>query len=135
MDSEVADEEQIANFILESNKFRPDGTVHPRAFLPGKNDGERSVMRISGLSAEYTAATGQAFVGNLRDRKVLGWGQISAAEIRSPNALGIALDVVSDVPPPRHALINGWPPERERRDALALLLASKAKPRRWPEDT
>src|SRR5690348_13995276 len=102
MDPEVADEEQIANFILESSKLRADGTIHHRAFLPGKNDGERSVMRIGGLSQEFVAATGQAFVGNPRDKKILGWGQLQAAAIRHAQPL----EVVSDVPPPRHALIT-----------------------------
>jgi hypothetical protein len=78
MDPEVADAEQIANFILESSKIRSDGNIHHRAFLPGKNDGERSVMRVSGLSEEYAAATGQAFVGNPRNKKVLGWGELPA---------------------------------------------------------
>ena len=127
MDSEVADEEQIANFVLESNKFRSDGSVHPNAFRPGR-DGERSVMRINGLSTEYVAATGQAFVGNLRDKKILGWGELNVGAVRGSRAL----EVLSDVPPPRHALIKGWPSERDKQDALTLFLASITTPRRWP---
>lgn len=128
MDPEVADDEQIANFVLESNKIRSDGNIHHRAFLPGKNDGERSVMRISGLSEEYAAANGQAFVGNPMNKTILGWGELSAAAIRTVNPL----TVVADVPPPRHALIGGWPAAPEQRMALAMALAAKSTTRRWP---
>jgi hypothetical protein len=127
MDSEVAEQEQIANFILESNKFRPDGSVHPNAFRPSK-DGERSVMRVDGLSREYVAATGQAFVGNYRDKKILGWGQLRVGDVRSSNVLRVE----ADRPPPRHALILGWPPKRDKQDALTLFLASLTQPHRWP---
>ncbi len=89
MDPEVADAEQIANFILESSKIRSDGNIHHSAFLAGKNDGERSVMRISGLSEEYAAATEQAFVGNPQDKKILGWGELPAKSIRETNPLTV----------------------------------------------
>jgi len=127
MDGDVADTERLANFVLESNKLTRDG-VHFKAFLPG-GDGQRSLFRIDGLSDEYVAATGQAFVGNLRDKLVLGWGTIRAASIRKV----IPLLLRADKPPPRHAVIEGWPDEIERRRALAMQLASKSDAHKCPK--
>ena len=124
--SRVVDDEPLANFVLEENKFKPDG-VHWRAFRPG-SDGERSVFRVQDLCDEYIAATGQAFVGNLRDKQILGWARLSASAVRA----GTPLLARPDVPPPRHAVIVGWPSEKERQKALAMLLASRATARRWP---
>lgn len=126
MDAVIAPAEILANYVVESNKIKSTGVDH-RAFLPGK-DGERSLFRIDGLCTEYVAATGQAFVGNLRDRKILGWAALRAADVSVLNPLRLR----ADEPPPRHAVIDNWPTELDEQRKLALELARVSQCFRWP---
>jgi len=130
MDPEIGDGEDLANFIVESNKFASDGGVHFKAMLPD-GSGERSLFRIDGLSREYIAAWGKAFVANPRDKPLYGWGKLKAASVTALTALfGITLKW--DEPQPRHAVIADWPPEVEKRRAAAMELAKCAEACRWP---
>lgn len=124
----VDDAEALANYIVESNKFKR-GSVDHRAYLPGR-DGERSVFRTDGLANEDVAALGQTNVAAARNKTLLGWATIFAEIVRR----AIPLTVRSDEPPPRHAVIESWPEALEERRKLAMFLASKAETTKCPTD-
>lgn len=126
MQAEIDPAEELANFIVESSKIKATGVDH-RAFLPG-GDGERSVFRIGGLCQEYIAAYGQAFVGNARDKKILGWATVQAAAVSGL----VPLRLRADEPPPRHAVIDQWPTEPQQKRLLAMELAKAATCVRYP---
>lgn len=117
----VADAEELANFIYESNKFRKDG-VDWRAFRPNPYDGQRSVFRVDGLGHTQISALGQEFVGDPNDKAILGWGLVRAGVVRAVPPLTVR----ADPPPDRHAAIESWPAPVESQRTLAMQLASKA---------
>jgi len=112
--------EKLTNYVLESNKFKADA-IHWRAFMPS-SDGERSVFRMDDVDHESVIELGRVFVGQPRNKPILGWGRISAGTVREQ----LPLRVKADEPPPRHAVIDQWPPEVEQRRVLAMTLASAA---------
>jgi len=127
----VLDEEELANFILESNKFKKDGGIDWRAFRPNRKDGQRSVYRVEGLANDIIALHGRVFVGSPNDKQILGWALITAGVVRA----AVPLTVRADPPPPRHAAIESWPDAEQEQRTLAILLASKAKAVQAPAPT
>jgi hypothetical protein len=127
VDKQVADKEDVVNFVLESNKFKGDDIDH-RAFLPGP-DGERSVFRVDELTNGDIATIGIVEVGTPRGKPILGWARISAKKVREAKPLQIE----GDEPPERHAIIFNWPEAsaKEQRRALAMILASDSCGVRW----
>jgi hypothetical protein len=126
--AQIDDDEYLTNFVLESNKFKneklPGGgirlVVTYKAFEPGA--GERSVFRMDGLSEDAIAELGRAFVGQPREKPIYGWGRLTAGVVRRV----VPLQVRADEPPPRHAVIDTWPPDIEHARVLMMELASEA---------
>ena len=132
LSAQIDDGEYLTNFVLESNKFKSEKlasgggvrvVVHYKAFEPEKT-GERSVFRMDGLDKDAIAELGRTFVGQPREKPIYGWGRIKAVAVRR----AVPLQVRADEPPPRHAVIDTWPPEVEHARALMMELASEAEP-------
>lgn len=131
--AEFGADDPIANYVLDADKFKADAVDH-RAFLPDKS-GERSVFCVAGFTDAEAAAWGQTMVGDVRQpaRVIKGWAQFPASLVKSQ--LAQPLDLRVDEPPPRHGVIVGWPTAKEDQRKLAMFLASKAEPKRWPPPT
>ena len=97
----------------------------PAAFLPSPKDRETSISRHGKEPLESLWALGLAAAGKR---------QLYGAAIFPARAVRVAqLEVVADEPPPRHAVIRGWPwvendPElqKAKQKELAALIASAA---------
>src|SRR5580658_9319528 len=121
--AQIDDGEYLTNFVLESNKFRNEElaghggvrvVLRHTAFMHDQT-GERSVFRMDGLTQDAVAELGRVFVGQPREKPILGWGRLTAGVVRR-----IApLQVRADEPPPRHAVIDTWPPDIEHARSLA----------------
>jgi hypothetical protein len=130
LNPQVADDELLTNFVLESNKFRKEAiagggsrdVIYYKAFLPKLSSSEQSVFRMDGVSDDTVRELGRVFVAQPRDKSLLGWARIAAGVVRCIAALVVR----ADEPPPRHALIENWPPDIEQRRAIAIELASEA---------
>jgi hypothetical protein len=121
---QVGDDEDLARFLTSSGQFNAQ-MVKPAAFLPSMSDRETSVFRHG---IEPKAALWR--IGNemTRGRTLHGAAIVRTADVRSAQ-----LAVVADEPPPRHAVVNGWPwiendPELQKaqQKERAVILASKA---------
>jgi hypothetical protein len=121
----VDDHEEVASFVFESNKFKGDD-LDFRQLMPSKKFGNTSVYRTAGLNENETADAGHAIALERPKPGILGWGVLVARAIRliSPST---PLSLNADEPPPRHALIEGWPAAVQEQRTLAMNLASKAK--------
>lgn len=120
----VADEEDLARFLTQSSQFI-SRMPKPAAFLPSQKDHETSVSRHGSEPRESLWSLGKEAAG---ERNLYGAAIFKAAVVRA-----IQLEVFAAEPPPRHAVIRGWPwnesdPESEkaRRKEFALRIASKA---------
>lgn len=112
----IAPEEDLARFIVQSRHFSID-RVKPAAFLPSPNDQETSVSRHGSEPRTNLWALGRTAAGN---RSLYGAAILKARSVRDHH-----LDVESDEPPPRHAIICGWPhsDDPEIRKAKCMNLA------------
>lgn len=121
---DVADHEDIARFLTQSTHYNTV-TVKAVAFMP--KDDETSVSRHGRHPETELWSLGLGAVGS-SGRNLHGAGILKAAAIRETG-----LEIVSAEPPPRHAVVVGWPtilddPEKQksRRKELALKLAAAA---------
>ncbi|MGO8977202.1 MAG: hypothetical protein ACLP0B_09885 [Steroidobacteraceae bacterium] len=117
----VDEHEEVASFVFESNKFKGND-LDFRQLMPSKRFGNTSVYRTVGLSETETADAGHAIALERPKPGILGWGVLIARAIRLISPLSIN----AAEPPPRHALIEGWPAAVQEQRALAMNLASKA---------
>jgi hypothetical protein len=121
----VGDDESLARFLPSKNHFNTRGVKHA-AFLPSAAAHETSVFRHTGdpaselwaIGAEHLTVAGRAFHG--------------AAIVKAREVRAASLDVGADEPPPRHAIIKGWPvdpdPELQKAQhkARAMSVAAQA---------
>ncbi len=117
---DVADNELLARFIVNSNEKRPDGNVSPRLFMPYKWV-DLSVNRHREATLEETWQVG-IDVASQRSKQLYGLANIRADKCRIGN-----LDVVPHpiLPAnPNHANITGYPAAKEDQMALAVELAA-----------
>jgi hypothetical protein len=121
----VADGEDLARFLTSSSQFNAQ-MAKPAAFLPSASDRETSVFRHGSEPRDALWMIGDTHVAG--SRTVHGAAIVKAGAVRSSS-----LEVVADEPPPRHAVINGWPwldedPELQKaqQKERALLIASGA---------
>jgi len=120
----VADEEDLARFLTQSNQFNAS-MAKPAAFLPSPKDRETSVARHGTEPLERLWAIGVNAAG---DRTLYGAAIFKARTVRIAQ-----LEVTADEPPPRHAVIRGWPsvetdPElqKAKQKEMAAIIASEA---------
>jgi hypothetical protein len=116
-------DEDLARFLIQSNHFKAR-QVQPSAFLPHKASRNTSVSRHGREPLEALKSLGRIAAG---DRPLYG-----AAIVKTSSVHASGLDVVSDEPPERHAVIRDWPwvndPEDQKaqQKERALALASAA---------
>ena len=119
----VADEEDLARFMTQSNQFNTQ-MAKPAAFLPSPQDRETSVSRHGNEPSASLWAIGLVAAGC---RNLYGAAIFKARTVRAAQ-----LEVTADEPPPRHAVIRGWPVETdpELQKAMqkerAAIIASEA---------
>jgi hypothetical protein len=117
----VGDDESLARFLTSSSHFNTQVVKHA-AFLPSA-DRETSVFRHNGDPAGDLWAIGAEHLG----RVFYGAAVVAAREVRAAS-----LEVSADEPPPRHAVIKGWPQlddpdlQKAQQKERALLIAAKA---------
>lgn len=123
---DVNDDEDLARFLTQSSQFNKI-MVRPAALLPNPKDRETSVSRHGREPSDRLWQIGLAAAG---DRKLYGAAIFKAHVIRENQ-----LEIIADEPPPRHAVIKGWPwfesdPElqKAKQKELAILIASSAGP-------
>lgn len=118
----VADDEQLARFILFSNWIRiVDQTVKPDAFIPHPHP-DLSVTRHKNLSEQELWQIGQGIAAT-RPATLYGRADIRATVIRQ-QALEIAPKPVANNP--NHANVIGWPADKPAQKSIAQELAAKA---------
>ena len=119
----IADDEHLARFLFQSNQFKA-AEVKSSAFMPHRQSQETSVFR-HGVTPLETLWALAGVAG--AQRKVYGAAILTARQVRA-----VALDLMADDPPARHAAIRGWPsvadPELQKALQLecAKLLAQAA---------
>ena len=120
----VADDEDLARFLTSSGYFNAQ-MVKPAAFLPSR-DQETSVFRHGSEPREmlWTIGFGCPAAG----RTLHGAAIVKAREVRAAS-----LEVTANEPPPRHAVIRGWPYlsedpdlQKAQQKEMAISIASKA---------
>ena len=122
----IDDEEDLARFLTQSSHFNATATKRV-AFMPEPIRNETSVSRHGRELLEDLWRLGEAAAGG---RALYGAALVKAKSVRK-----IGLDAVADEPPPRHAVIRGWPvmaddPQEHKSKLieLALELARAAGP-------
>lgn len=121
----VGDDEDLARFLTQRSHFTA-AFVRPSVFLPRPHENETSVSRHGSEPRDDLWKIGLGAAG---DRHLYGAAIVDVATIRS-----LALDVLEDEPPDRHAVIKAWPAEidaesqKARRKELASVIASAAGP-------
>lgn len=120
----ITDDEDLARFLTQSSHFNAS-MAKPAAFLPNPRDRETSVSRHGSEPRDRLWTIGLEASG---ERNLHGAAIFEALVVREAE-----LDVSADEPPPRHAVIKGWPwnesdPElqKARQKELALQIASRA---------
>ena len=112
--------EQIARFIFSRSHFSIENKrIRPNVFMPTE-DNETSVSRIDGLPEMDIWRMGQA-VGVQSNRNVHARGDIRVSEVNQNK-----LEVFRDEPPERHAVIAGWPSDRDARMDIAIEIAKRS---------
>jgi len=99
----VAEGEDLARFLTQKNHFsREKHLVKPAAFIPTA-DGETSVFRHGSEPRDALWQIGRDQI-EARGRQLIG-----AGIVRARHATDAGLGVDPDEPPPRHAVVRGWP--------------------------
>ena len=113
-------------FLTQGDHYKA-AVVKPAAFLPNPRDKETSVSRHGRAPLERLWEIGAVAAGQ---RPLHGAAIVKAGVVRTAT-----LEIFSDEPPHRHAVIRGWPwdgsdPDilKARRKELAMVLASAAGP-------
>ena len=123
---DVADNELLARFILNSNETRDDGTVKPKLFLPYRRI-ELSVNRHREATSDETWQVGRD-VATARSKQLYGLSNIRASSCRIETLDVAATPILANNP--NHADIVGYPPKKEDQMSLATKIAA-ATERPW----
>lgn len=114
----IEDHEPVARFIFSGEHFATSkGLVKPKAFLPDPG-GETSVFRIFSLSSHNIWSIGNS----IRADKAKAYGKVMTAIVRRT---GLQVNAAAEEHS-RHAVITGWPIEKDRKLMLALQLSKAA---------
>jgi hypothetical protein len=118
----VADEEDLARYILFSKWVRADLTVRPDAFIPHPYP-DLSVTRHAGFSDTQVWEAGQKVA---QQRRLTLYGR---ADLRAGSVRGNQLEVVPDPTESNrnHACINRWPPTKPEQMSRAQKLAADSR--------
>jgi hypothetical protein len=98
-----------------------------RAFRPKPADKDLSIARIEGLTTAEIWLLGDELASRPSHRTVYGRADFDQARVRTVVVKsGARLDVVAQEPPPRHAIIIGWPDDQNERKTICIQLAAEA---------
>lgn len=121
---EIDNAEDIARFLTQSSHFSSIG-VKNSAFLPCPRSSETSVSRHGKEPLSRLMQLGELAAGS---RNLYGAALLKAKDIRDASLL-----ILADEPPAFHAVIRGWPEDRDpalqkaKQKETALVLASKSE--------
>lgn len=93
------------------------------------SDGARSVFRVSGLPDSEIWSLGLEKVARVRNRPLLGRFDLNAGLVYDQK---LSFNADTDRRS-RHANIVGWPPEKEKQQSIAQILAAESQAIRSPE--
>src|SRR5262245_53650364 len=118
----VANDELVGRYILQSSYVRSDQTVRPNAFMPPP-DLELSVTRhllattqeLWSIGNDVAAATGKTLHGR-------GDVQAAICVAQSLEVLAAPLSIN-----PNHAHVTGWPIDKSAQKNIAQEIASRTK--------
>ena len=118
----VGAEEPLTRYIYSRRQFNPSrGTVDATAFMPEPSPRETSVYRIDGLETEAISEIG-ARIGRDRQRTMHARADLTAHHVTS-----VELRVQPDPPPEHHAVIIGWPDDKDATMSRAQVLAALSR--------
>ena len=116
----IGPNDPVSRYLIDKRHYSSvNKRVKPGAFLPEPN-GETSVYLIKNLSEVEIWEHGAKYV-EAKGRTVRGRAELNAGVIEEAT-----LRLLADDPPPRHAKIVGWPPEKDEQKAVALELAQSS---------
>jgi hypothetical protein len=98
--------------------------VHWRVFNPKPADKELSVARIELLDPPGIWGLGDTLAGGSSHRTVYGRADFDQMQARGIALTDGSLDVIRDDPPARHAIIVGWPDDKNARKTASMRLAA-----------
>ena len=112
----------MSRFIFERKHFATENhRVKPHALEPGRADNKTSVYQTGGLLENDIWQLSINYVEPNRGKSTLARADIDIDAITR-----LSLLVIADEPPPRHANIEDWPPDRSAVMSLAQQLAADA---------
>jgi hypothetical protein len=116
----VGANEILSRYIFSTRYFsRSPLRVKAEAYMPSR--GEVSVFRINGLSEIAIWEIGSD-IARKRDRTLHARGDTKASDV-----MKLALEILPNEPPPRHAALVGWPEnDKARQKLIALQVAAVA---------
>lgn len=119
--------ENVSRFLTSKKQFvKSKSKVKYGAFLPNRN-GETSVYRTTGISNTDIWLIGEKFVRLPIAKRRGSCNLYGRGDIRAKEILNANFELVPKPRPhPRHADIMGWPENREHKQMLATMLASKS---------
>ncbi|MFM7167801.1 MAG: hypothetical protein ACKO3T_21365 [Planctomycetaceae bacterium] len=117
---DVADNELLARFIVNSNEKRPDGKVSHKLFMPYKWV-ELSVNRHREATLEEIWQVGSE-VAVSRNKSLYGLANIRASQCRIQSLHVVPAPILPGNP--NHANITGYPAAKEDQMAIANELAA-----------
>ena len=132
-DGPIGSNERLSRFIFDRKAFSAKtGSINFREFLPPKKEPyteECSVVRTAQLSEDAVWVVGRRIAARTTRRPVRARGDFKRPAAKLSQTGGWQLDVQPSLPPPRHAVITGWPPvrERDKRKSLAQQLRVRAQ--------
>ena len=119
---DVADDEALARFVLQSKHFRRSNmTVKPDAFVPHP-DVKLSVSRHLHATEDELWSIGQSVAREI-GKTLYGRADILASDCKRQNLAVRAAPVEEN---PNHADVSGWPSDYDMQKAIALEIAATA---------
>jgi hypothetical protein len=111
----------LSRFIFNKRHYS-NNKPKPSAFIPSPRDLETSVFWIDELHEAEIWRIGDEVAGRPRNLSATARADLKAGDVVESH-----LTVQPDIEPhPRHAIIVGWPTEKDEQKALALELCSRA---------
>ena len=125
LNNRVEDDERVTRYIFNRGEIGRNSQPHyvkGRAFEPRSDQLETSVWRTSSYSESEIWEEGKRqHATRPQNKHFFGRADLKATAIRK-----LDLDAIPDEPPKWHALIVGWPTEKEYWMSKAQLLAAEA---------
>lgn len=113
----------------EKHFSREKNIVKRKAYEPSRGDAGTSVFLVTGLKEPAIWRLGKKFVAASRGKPILARADLKVGPIRR-----LGLDVIHDPLPRRHALVVGWPSDKEKQKLRMQEVADEAVLRFPPKD-